>query len=91
MTHSSRNHPCPRQIRTRTGTTTNPWKPVRTTARTPLRGMTPGRCAASPLAGHRTPSGAAPSTLEIAARRAFNASPARSMSMRLWCTHGPSA
>ena len=53
MTHACHGRPCPRQICARTAA--NPWRPVTTPARTPLRGMTSGRCAPSPLAGHRTP------------------------------------
>ncbi|GAA1089024.1 Rv3235 family protein [Nocardiopsis metallicus] len=53
MNHPCHGRPCPRPVCART--TANPWKPVRTPARTPLRGMTSGPCATSPLAGHRTP------------------------------------
>ena len=53
MSHASHGHPCRQRLCSRA--TANPWRPVRTPARTPRGGMTTGRCAASPLAGHRTP------------------------------------
>lgn len=55
MSHASHGHPCRRSVCTRADTGANPWRPVRTPDRTPRRGMSAGRCGASPLAGHRTP------------------------------------
>ncbi len=61
MSDVSHGHPCRRSVciragaGTRSGASANPWRPVRTYARSPLRGMSAGRCGVSPLVGHRTP------------------------------------